>query len=759
MKSIFRKLKDLFDRLFQKERAVPFCSSEMISEENMEEKELIENMTTETEEIPQPEMIPVETEIPEETEDKKKKKKKAEYFINRELSWLDFAERVLEEAEDTDSNPLCERLNFLSIYQSNMDEFFKVRTGALINQMTLDDHAKDSKSDMRPSEQLKAVYKKIRKLGKRDLAAYEELMDSLRGHGVRVINFAMLEKNEAAYLEAYFKNEVMPLLSGHVISEKQAIPFMNSEDLYAFCMLDSKTEKNSMGIVPCTIKSLPRLIRIPGHTGEYMLSEELVLHFMKLVFPGYTVGEKAVIRITRNADIDAEQMFEDDMDYRELMEQLIISRKRLSPVRLEYSREMSEKTVKRLADKFMLKSKQAFLTEVPLDLSFLSNLSDDLRAKTELFYEKRQPQKSTELDEDLPIMDQIRKKDVLLYYPYERMNPMLDLLSEAARDPEVESIQMTLYRVAKNSQIVESLITAAEKGKTVNVLVELKARFDEENNIAWSRMLEDGGCNVVYGLGRFKVHSKLLLITRKNGKKKEYFTQIGTGNYNEKTAKIYTDLCLMTADRTIAADAEKVFEALMAGEIPEGFEKLLVAPFCLKNPVLDMIDREIGYAKNGEDAYIGLKMNSLSDKKIMKKLIEASEAGVKIDMIVRGVNCLRSQLEGKTENIRIISIVGRYLEHARVYVFGTEEREKIYISSADFMTRNTDKRVEVAAPVEDPELRKKIRRILELQLRDNVKARVQKSSGSYEKAECELEDEKINSQEAFVQLAYEGKLG
>ncbi len=689
--------------------------------------------------------------------DKKAKQEITDCFENRELSWLRFNERVLEEAEDLD-NPLCERLNFLSIYQSNLDEFFMVRVGSLHDQMVLNDNARENKTFMSPSEQIAAVCKKVRKLAVRNGEAYRILMKSLDEYGIHLTDFASLEDNEAKYLEAYFRNEVLPLLSPVTVGKKTPFPFMDNKDLYAFCVLKKKGEKDRIGIVPCSLKSLNRLIQIPAHKGEYMLLEELILHFLPLVFKQYKIGDKAVIRITRNADIDADSVYDEDLDYRELMEQLIRSRKRLSPVRLEYSRPLERKVVERLSELLNLDPAQAFLTETPLNLSFFSQFKNDLHGQAALFYEKRQPQKAPLIDESRPMLDQVAERDLLLYYPYERMNAMIRMLEEAARDPEVESIRMTLYRVAKNSQIVAALVAASEAGKKVDVLVELKARFDEENNIHWSHLLEDAGCNVLYGLGRFKVHSKLLLITRRKGEELQYITQIGTGNYNESTARLYTDLCFMTAKKEIGLDAEKVFEALCEERIPDGFDHLMVAPLCLQNHVLELIERETEKAKNGEEAYIGLKLNSITDKAIINALIAASTAGVRVEMVVRGINCLRSGVDGRTENIYTVSIVGRFLEHARIYIFGTGADEKIYISSADFMTRNTVRRVEVAAPIEDEALRAKIHHIFDLQLSDNVKARVQKKSGAYRKKHTEAGGAKLNSQEMLYAEAYEGKL-
>lgn len=484
-----------------------------------------------------------------------------------------------------------------------------------------------------------------------------------------------------------------------------------------------------------------------------MLSEELILHFVSKIFKGYHIKAKSLLRITRNADIDADALYDEDLDYREFMVELIKARKKLAPIRLELSREMDGDVVETLCDYLEVDKNFVFRGDIPLDLSFVFQIQDGLRKRTELFYEKRIPQKSPVFNSHEPILDQIAKKDRFLSYPYESIKPFLTMLHEAANDEDVVSIKMTLYRVAKQSKVVEALIEAAENGKEVFVLVELKARFDEENNIGWSRLLEDAGCHVIYGLDGYKVHSKLCQIMKKKDGNVEYYTQIGTGNYNEKTARLYTDLSLMTADPKIGTEAARVFQALAMGETVEDMDYLLVAPKCLQNKVLAMIDEEIEHAKAGEQAYIGLKMNSLTDKRIMNKLVEASCAGVHIDMVVRGICCLIPGVKGQTENIHIISIVGRFLEHSRIYIFGTQERAKIYISSADFMTRNTLRRVEVAAPIEDPDIRMQIQEMFVTMLSDNRKARTMNNKGNYK---IEPSDNApLNSQEVFLEQAYD----
>ena len=673
-------------------------------------------------------------------------------YMNRELSWLKFNEKVLEEAENPE-NPLCERLTFASIYQSNLDEFYMVRVGSLVDQMLLAKDIRENKTNMTPKEQLDAILARTKKLNRKRDVVYEEIMESLEEYGVHMLNFHKIEKEDRNYLERYFEAEVAPVISPSIVGKRQPFPFLRNKEIYAVVVLETKKGKEKLGIIPCSSVGIQRLIPVPGKTGTYMLSEELILHFVSKIFKGYHIKAKSLLRITRNADIDADALYDEDLDYREFMVELIKARKKLAPIRLELSREMDGDVVETLCDYLEVDKNFVFRGDIPLDLSFVFQIQDGLRKRTELFYEKRIPQKSPVFNSHEPILDQIAKKDRFLSYPYESIKPFLTMLHEAANDEDVVSIKMTLYRVAKQSKVVEALIEAAENGKEVFVLVELKARFDEENNIGWSRLLEDAGCHVIYGLDGYKVHSKLCQIMKKKDGNVEYYTQIGTGNYNEKTARLYTDLSLMTADPKIGTEAARVFQALAMGETVEDMDYLLVAPKCLQNKVLAMIDEEIEHAKAGEQAYIGLKMNSLTDKRIMNKLVEASCAGVHIDMVVRGICCLIPGVKGQTENIHIISIVGRFLEHSRIYIFGTQERAKIYISSADFMTRNTLRRVEVAAPIEDPDIRMQIQEMFVTMLSDNRKARTMNNKGNYK---IEPSDNApLNSQEVFLEQAYD----
>ena len=672
-------------------------------------------------------------------------------YMNREFSWLKFNERVLEEAENPEV-PLCERLTFASIYQSNLDEFFMVRVGSLYDQTLLDKKIRENKTGMTSQEQIDAILKRTKQINKRKEAVYEELMERVAEQGIRILRFNELDEEGAAYLERYFESEIAPLISPTVVGRRQPFPFLRNKEIYAVAVLGSKGKKDRLGIIPCTSNIFGRLIAVPGMQGTYMLAEELILHFAPAVFKGYKIKSKSLLRITRNADIDADALYDEDLDYREFMEGLIKQRKKLAPIRLELSRDIDKKGIVVLCEYLELDESHVFISSTPLDLSFVFQIQDLLRKHTELYFPKRTPQRSDQFQDGKSIIEQIREEDKLLSYPYESIRPFLHLLTEAAEDPEVISIKMTLYRVAKQSKVVEALIEAAENGKEVVVLVELRARFDEENNIGWSRLLEDAGCQVIYGLDGYKVHSKLCLITRKNGSQVEYITQIGTGNYNEKTSRLYTDLSLMTANVEIGLEASNVFQALSKGEVVEHSEHLLVAPKCLQNKVLAMLDEEIAHARNGEEAYAGFKLNSLTDKKIIDKLIEASEAGVKIDMVVRGICCLIPGVEGKTENIRIISIVGRFLEHSRIYIFGNSKRRKYYIASADFMTRNTVRRVEVAAPVYDERLQNKLQDMFDIMLADNQKARYLDAEGNYHRVINE--EAPLNSQEYFYAQAY-----
>ena len=680
------------------------------------------------------------------------KKTEDKYLMNRELSWLKFNDRVLDEAGNS-RVPLAERLTFASIYQSNLDEFYMVRVGTLMDQMEASEEVRENKTNMTSEEQVKAIVKETRELDLKKARIYEQLMGELEPKGIRIVNFNKLSYEEGKLLEAYFDTEIAPYLSANIISKQQPFPFLKNKEIYAAARLASKSGKTKTAIIPCSNNVFRRLIDIPTRPGNFMLSEELILHFFPKMFRNYTVKEKTLIRVTRNADIDTETIYDEDLDYRDAMENLIRQRKRMKPVRMELSREISKKMIQSLCKAIQVDKTHVFLSDVPLDLSFVFGIQNYLRSKgnEELFYQRRSPRMSPALDIKKSLIAQIEKQDVLLSYPFENIKSFINLLYEAAKDDTVVSIKMTLYRLANKSQIIDALIEAAENGKEVVVLVELRARFDEESNIEYSRKLEEAGCRVIYGLNGYKVHSKLCLISRKTEKGVSYITQIGTGNYNEKTASLYTDLSLITANHEIGKEAAGVFAALLKGEFMEETKYLLVAPKCLQNKILAMIDEEIERVHQGEAGYIGIKINSLTDKTIIDKLVEASQAGVKIEMVVRGICCLIPGVKGYTENIKVISIVGRFLEHSRIYRFGTKEREKVYIGSADFMTRNTIRRVEVAVPILNQQVRDHLDHMFEMMMSDDEKGKELTSKGFY--VSRNLSEVKMDSQELFYAMA------
>lgn len=682
-----------------------------------------------------------------------KKIKKSPYMMNRELSWLKFNERVLNEAGNP-KVPLAERLTFVSIYQSNLDEFYRVRVGTLMDQMDVSEVVRENKTNMTSEEQVKAIIRATRELEEKKTVIYEQLMGELEPKGIRLINFNKLSAEEGKILEEYFDREIAPYLSANIVSKQQPFPFLKNKDIYAVALLESKGGKTRTAIIPCSNNVFRRLIDIPTRKGTFLLSEELILQFFPKFFKNYSVKEKSLIRVTRNADIDTEMIYDEDLDYRDAMENLIKERKRMNPVRMEFTGTLNKKMMHALCKTIHVEKEHVFRSEVPLDLSFVFAIQSYLKNTNagELFYPRRTPRPTPQLNDKESLIPQILEKDVLLSYPFESMKSFINLLYEAAEDESVVSIKMTLYRLANKSQIVDALVEAAENGKEVVVLVELRARFDEENNIEYSRKLEEAGCRVIYGLNGYKVHSKLCLISRKTEQGVSYVTQIGTGNYNEKTSALYTDLSLITGNQEIGKEAAEVFAALLRGETVEETHLLLVAPKCLQNKVLDMIEEEIQHVKNGEEGYIGIKINSLTDKVIISKLVEASQAGVKIEMIVRGICCLIPGVKGYTENITVISIVGRFLEHSRIYRFGTKERENVYIASADFMTRNTLRRVEVAAPVLDERLKNQLDWMFETMMKDDEKGKCLTEKGIY--VDRNLHVQKLNSQECFYEAAY-----
>ncbi len=670
------------------------------------------------------------------------------YYMNRELSWMEFNTRVLEEAEDQ-NNPLLEQLNFSAIYQSNLDEFVQVRVGTMLDRMKENPDQKDSRSGMKPKQQLHAMLKGMHTLLPRKDRAYFQTMDKLKEYGMIHVTFSDATPEEKKFLEQYFKREIRPLLSLHPIGKHQPPYFFKNKEVCVIAHLASKSGV-TLNVIPAGCSE--RIIRL-DRTGRFMLLEDLILHFVPQIFKNTRVLDAAVIRVTRSGTICFDSAAEDEeTDFRIIMKQLLHERSRREAVRLQMSKPLNKTAMNYLMKKLKLSEKQLFFEGTPLDLSFVYQLGD-FNPAPELRFAPHKPQHRPDISVKTDMMSQIADHDILLSYPYESISPFLRLLDEAAVDPEVASIKITLYRVASNSRVIDALCQAAENRKEVLVLVELRARFDEENNIQWASRLIDAGCTVIYGLHNMKVHSKLLLITRKSENGVQNFVQIGTGNYNEKTSRIYTDLSLLTANPEIAEDARHVFDALSTESLVETTNQLLVAPLCLKTRILSMLDEEISHARRGEEAYFAAKINSISDRQMMDKLAEASRAGVKIELVIRGICCLKPGVPGHTENIRIISIVGRYLEHSRIYISGTEDRRKVYISSADFMTRNLEHRVEVGAPLLDPALREQAVRMVQLCLSDNNKARIGQNDGTFLHCIPVTGKDAINAQEMQYQNA------
>ncbi len=673
-------------------------------------------------------------------------------YDNRELSWLKFNQRVLDESNDS-SVPLLERLFFSSIYSSNLDEFFMVRVGTLHDQMLIDDEERDGKTEMKPSEQLNSIFKRVTRLNELHDKYFEQLSEELKEKGIRQVCMKDLSKEDKEYVDSFFKYEVNPFLSPQIVDKRHPFPFLTGKEIYVCARLTSKSNI-VLGIVNTT-GVFARVLFLPVKKKiRYILVEDIILHYAGKIFSGYKVEEKSLIRVTRNADIDVkEALFDQEMDFRGAMSELIKKRKKLCAVRVQLSKELSSSTISELSNRIGIHKKQFFIEKAPLDMSYIFTIKDKAKSLSELFFKEQIPQRSPMVDESASMIAQIDKKDIFLSYPYESIKPFIKLLQEAARDESVASIKITLYRVAKTSKIVEALIDAAENGKDVLALVELRARFDEENNIDWSKRLEDAGVQVIYGPEDLKVHSKLMLITRKFGKKAKYTVQVGTGNYNEKTAALYTDVCLLTSHQGIAEDVLSVFNALATGNLVEKTNHILVAPKALRPQLLELMDIQIQKVKDGKKAYIGIKANSLTDKTLIKKLIECSKARVKTELVIRGICCLIPGIEGETENIKVVSIVGRYLEHARFYIFGDDENKKVYISSADLMTRNTIRRVEAAVPIYDNTIKERIFRYFKTQINDNVKGRILQPDGIYRKQKQDDYD-LIDAQQMFFDEAY-----
>ena len=677
-------------------------------------------------------------------------------FINRELSWLDFNRRVLVLGKDKNV-PLAEQLKFLAIYGSNLDEFFMVRVGSLqerANLMRGKKEKRENKTNMTAEEQLAAIMPKTAQLQEDCDKYYAKALENLAACGYRKVDFDKLSKEDEHFWKKYFQSELFPILSPQIVDSRHPFPFLRNKEIYLGVLLHEKhTSEHTLGIVPIS-SQMERMhfVRKDNETC-FALTEELVLHYAALIFGKENVQEKCLFRVTRNADIDVKEgMMDHDIDYREIMADLLKRRRKLAAVRLQVI-PAAPQVAQLLCSRLELTHKRVFVQKSPLDLSFFYKLTSRMESDghPELFYTPARPMLPPQ---DYDLSAEVEKHDVLLSYPYQSIRPFIAMLKKAAQDPDVISIKMTLYRMARESQIVQALVEAAENGKEVValVLIELRARFDEQNNIDWSKHLEEAGCTVIYGFDDYKVHSKLTLITKKSAHGYSYITQIGTGNYNEKTSELYTDYSFITADLGIGEEASNVFQNLAVQKLTEESEKMLVAPLRFKSVLLDEMDRVINAARLGRPASMILKNNSISDRDIILKLEEASCAGVRIDMIVRGICCVRAGVPGKTENLHIRSLVGRYLEHGRIYSFYDGVNTRIYIASGDFLTRNTECRVEVGVRVEDPVLKEKLDSILRLQLSDNVNAREMQPDGSYQKVKPAPGEPLVNSQMGMYDL-------
>lgn len=687
-------------------------------------------------------------------------------YVNRELSWLRFNERVLEEAEDS-RLPLFERMRFISIFGSNLDEFFMVRVGGLSDAVAITPDSIDKKSQMTAAEQLDMVYSEVRNIMPRVEKCYVNLMRQLRQHGIYQISPANVTEYQERMLERYFSEAVKPYLSPQVIDSHHPFPYLSNKEQYLCLILEGDEKKPNVAVVPIMNNNFPRYYIFPDESDRgfcFITSANLVYYFADKLLPKSKITDKFLFRLTRNGDLRVDEaLYDEELDWRDQMEKLIKTRKHSSVVRVQLSKEISPEILRYLLKRVKAKNKSVIVTEqLPLSLNFIFGLFGDLAAEfPTLNYENVQSLMPACISPGDSIIRHLDRSggDILLAYPYHSMKTFLDLLDEAAVDPTVTSIHITLYRIASGSKVAQALAKAAENGKNVMVLVELKARFDEEHNIIWSKRLEEAGCQVIYGFDQYKVHSKLCVITRNVNGAVKHIVQIGTGNYNEKTARQYSDYSLITTNTDIAHEAVNVFETLSLGQFVEDSKYLLVAPLQMKHRFIELIDTEIEAANNGYPARVVAKMNGLSDKDIIDKLIEASQAGVKITMYIRGICCMRAGVPGLTENITIKSMVGRFLEHPRVFLFGYGEREHLYIGSADWMTRNLNYRVEVAVEILDKEVKQTIFDVLDIISKDNMLARVQQPDGTYKRVYPQEGEKKIDSQreqyEMFKRLRIE----
>jgi polyphosphate kinase len=670
------------------------------------------------------------------------------YTQNRELSWLKFNERVLEEAADLDV-PLLERLKFIAIFTSNLDEFFMIRVGSLFDLSLMDFKNRDIRSNMTPKEQLDAIYSATAPLYQKKTTVYKSIKEGVKHFGIYPLDYSDLEKSEVKYIKDYYYQEIEPILSPQIVDSHHPFPFIANKSLTILFLLKFKG-RNTLGVLPVP-DSLPEVVFLPGAEIRYIRTEKILFEFGETVFKKSEIIEKNIICITRNADISPDdEAYLEIADFRNKMKKMLLKRRRLSVVRLEASYSMSKDFLSAVCNEFEIQEKQTFVSDSALKMGYVFDLFSRISPAQQrlLAFAPYNAVPPHDLDPNQSIFRQVKRKDMLTYYPFESMDCFLTMMKEAAIDANVISIKITIYRLSRNAKLVDYLCNAAENGKDVTVVLELRARFDEQNNIDWSEKLEESGCKILYGLDSCKVHSKICLITLKERSGFSYITQVGTGNYNEKTAELYTDLSLITADPEIGQDAATFFKNLSMSNTEGNYKVLLVAPFSFKTRLLALMDEEIC---KGPDGYISFKINSLTDIDFIHKLAEASRAGVTVKLIIRGICCLLPGIPGETENITIISIVGRYLEHSRVYSFGKDSEQKIYISSADLMTRNTERRVEVACPILNHQLKDRINRMLDLLWQDNVKARCLQADGSYIKLEpgSRLVDSQQTSTEAY----------
>ena len=670
------------------------------------------------------------------------------YTQNRELSWLKFNQRVLEEAQDPDV-PLLERMKFVAIFTSNLDEFFMIRVGSLYDMASLKEMELDRRSKMTPKEQLERIYEAVEPLYKERDKTYSEIKKRLSPYGICGLSFKELQDPEKKYVKKYFKEQILPVLSPQIVDRNHPFPHLLNKEIYVIASLKRGNQK-LFGLVPVPTY-LSEILLLPGHDIRYIRMEKILMEYLEIIFDKYEVSDKNYICVTRNGDVSPDdEALDINEDFRNLMKKTLSKRRKMAVVRLETANPLTENMERYFCDRFCITPKQIFRTKMPMKLSYIFSVAEKVpeHMRRTLIYEPFVPQKSAMVDEETSMIRQIRKKDILLSYPYESMEPFLKLLKEASTDPSVVTIKITIYRLSKKARLVEYLCAAAENGKEVTVLIELRARFDEQNNIDWSERLEDAGCRVIYGFENYKVHSKICLITCKTRNGYQYITQIGTGNYNEKTAAMYTDVCLMTADREIGQDGATFFQNMCMGNLGGSYRHLLVSPYSLKKKVLELIEEETGKGENGR---IIMKMNSVTDVDFIEQISRASRAGVEVDLLVRGICCIRPGVEGYTDHVRVTSIVGRFLEHPRIFSFGRGSAQKLYIGSADMMTRNTEKRVEVGCPVYDEDLRARLNHMLQVMLEDNVKARVLDAAGTYlKKGQGEPF---VDAQEVFMQEA------